>query len=62
MNGGRVRIVSEAVSDGVVEQGFELDVADERIAGVLWSPADAIEAASWERFFARHLNPAAGRS
>jgi dienelactone hydrolase len=36
-----VRIVSEVESQGVVEQRFELEVAGDRIPGVLWSPADA---------------------
>lgn len=36
-----VRMISADVADGVCEQGFELEVAGERVPGVLWTPADA---------------------
>jgi alpha-beta hydrolase superfamily lysophospholipase len=37
----RVRIVNEQVTDGIAERDFELEVAGERVPGVLWAPADA---------------------
>jgi dienelactone hydrolase len=39
--GKTVQITAESVSDGVSERLFELDVAGQRVPGVLWVPADA---------------------
>ena len=36
-----MRIVNEQVTDGIAERDFELEVAGERVPGVLWAPADA---------------------
>jgi pimeloyl-ACP methyl ester carboxylesterase len=36
-----VRIIAEQVADGIAERDFELEVAGERVPGVLWAPADA---------------------
>ncbi len=36
-----MRITGESTADGVTESLFELEVAGERVPGVLWAPADA---------------------
>jgi dienelactone hydrolase len=36
-----MRITAETVADGVTERLFELEVADERVPGVVWTPAGA---------------------
>jgi dienelactone hydrolase len=36
-----MKTTAEAVHDGVAEQGFELEVAGQRVPGVLWYPAGA---------------------
>jgi pimeloyl-ACP methyl ester carboxylesterase len=37
----RVQITNEQVADGIAERDFEVEVAGERVPGVLWAPAEA---------------------